>query len=73
MIRSFALTFGAVTLRIYIPASQIAGIPFALAYSAISWLAWVPNLLVAELLIWLALGVSNNNSFKPNPLLEQDS
>lgn len=27
MIRSFALTFGAVTLRIYLPASQAEGIP----------------------------------------------
>jgi len=49
MIRSFALTFAAVTLRLYIPASQIAGIPFEAAYPLIAWLAWVPNLLVAEL------------------------
>ncbi len=68
MIRSFALTFGAVTLRIYIPASQIAGIPFELAYPVISWLAWVPNLLVAELLVRLASGVAPNNSLKSNTL-----
>lgn len=48
MIRSFALTFAAVTLRIYLPVSQIAGIAFPLAYSAIAWLCWMPNLLVAE-------------------------
>ncbi len=48
MIRSFALTFAAVTLRLYLPASQIAGMPFPAAYSAIAWLCWVPNLLVAE-------------------------
>ena len=48
MIRSFALTFGAVTLRLYLPISQVIGIPFPEAYSAISWLAWVPNLLLAE-------------------------
>ena len=48
MIRSFSLTFGAVMLRVYLPISQIAGIPFAEAYSAIAWLAWVPNLLLAE-------------------------
>lgn len=53
MIRSFALTFGAVTLRIYLPASQVGGIPFEVAYPAISWLAWVPNLVVAELFIRL--------------------
>jgi len=50
MIRSFALTFAAVTLRLYIPASQMAGIPFDSAYPVIAWLCWVPNLIVAELL-----------------------
>ena len=49
MIRSFVLTFGAVTLRIYLPAAQAMGIEFMTAYRAISWLAWVPNLLLAEL------------------------
>lgn len=49
MLRSFALSFAAVTLRVYIPASQAAGIPFETAYPVIAWLCWVPNLLVAEL------------------------
>jgi uncharacterized membrane protein len=53
MIRSYALTLAAVTLRIYLPASQVAGIPFMAAYPAIAWLCWVPNLLVAE---WLVRG-----------------
>jgi len=48
MIRSYALSFAAVTLRLYIPASQVAGIPFDSAYPVIAWLCWVPNLLVAE-------------------------
>ncbi|WP_395333317.1 DUF2306 domain-containing protein [Novosphingobium sp. BL-8H] len=51
MIRSFALTFAAVTLRIYLPLSQIAGIDFLTAYIAIAWLCWVPNLIAVEL--WL--------------------
>ena len=51
MIRSYALTFAAVTLRIYLPLSQIAGIPFDAAYQTISWLCWVPNLIVAEWII----------------------
>jgi hypothetical protein len=49
MIRSFSLTFAAVTLRIYMPLAGIAGLDMAQAYVAIAWLAWVPNLLVAEL------------------------
>jgi hypothetical protein len=49
MIRSFALTFAAVTLRVYMPAAQVAGLDPLGAYRAISWLAWVPNLMLAEL------------------------
>jgi uncharacterized membrane protein len=53
MIRSFALTFAAVTLRIYLPIAIIQNQgEFPLdAYRAIAWLAWVPNLIVAELFI----------------------
>jgi Predicted membrane protein (DUF2306) len=51
MIRSFALTFAAVMLRIYLPASQALGLPFEESYRVIAWLAWVPNLLVAELIL----------------------
>lgn len=51
MIRNFALTFAAVTLRLYLPPVFIFGWPFAPSYAAIAWLCWVPNLLVAE---WLA-------------------
>ena len=52
MLRSYALTLAAVTLRIYLPLSQIAEIEFEAAYQAISWLCWVPNLLVVE---WFVL------------------
>ena len=51
MIRSYALTCAAVTLRIYLPLSQIIGVDFNSAYPAIAWLAWVPNLVVAEFYI----------------------
>lgn len=50
MVRNFALTFAAVTLRVYLPTAMAARIPFELAYPAIAWLCWVPNLWVAELL-----------------------
>jgi len=49
MIRSFSLTFAAVTLRLYMPAAGIAGLDMGQAYVAIAWLAWVPNLAIAEL------------------------
>ena len=51
MIRSYALTFAAVTLRIYLPLSQVYGIAFEPAYQTIAWLCWVPNLIVAEWII----------------------
>lgn len=51
MTRSFALTLAAVTLRVYLPAAFAAGVPFTTSYPAIAWLCWVPNLIVAELLL----------------------
>jgi uncharacterized membrane protein len=48
MVRNFSLAFAAVMLRLYIPASLVAGVEFAVAYSIIAWLCWLPNLLVAE-------------------------
>ena len=52
MIRSYALMFGAVTLRLWLPLFIIAyqG-QFLPAYRWIAWVSWVPNLLVAELYI----------------------
>ncbi|SHG52397.1 DUF2306 domain-containing protein [Cognatishimia maritima] len=47
MIRSAALTLAAVTLRLYLPFGELT-VGFETAYVAIAWLAWVPNLLLAE-------------------------
>ena len=51
MIRSFSLTFAAVTLRLYLPLSAVPGLSFDLVYPLTAWAAWIPNLIVAE--IWL--------------------
>ena len=52
MIRSYALTLAAVTLRIYLPASMIGFEQDYLdVYPAISFACWVPNVIVAEWLI----------------------
>ena len=51
MIRSFALTFAAVTLRLYLPIIPLTDLPFVDGYRAISFLCWVPNLMVAEIYI----------------------
>lgn len=50
MVRNFAVTFSAVTLRIYLGLATVGGIPFDTTYLFIAWLSWVPNLIVAELL-----------------------
>ncbi|MCB0706781.1 MAG: DUF2306 domain-containing protein [Saprospiraceae bacterium] len=52
MIRSYALCFAAVTLRIYLPLFT-AGfhMDFIPAYQIIAWLCWVPNLAFAEWII----------------------
>jgi uncharacterized membrane protein len=51
MTRSFALTLAAVTLRIDLPLAGALGIPFEAAYPVVSWMCWIPNLLVAEVLV----------------------
>lgn len=62
MMRNFALTYAAVTLRIWLPLLIVAQLPFlsggfdfdavfANAYAAVPFLCWLPNLVVAEWLI----------------------
>lgn len=51
MIRSWALTLSAVTLRLYIPLFALADVPEEPAYRIIAFLAWIPNLLLAEFLL----------------------
>ncbi len=53
MIRNYALTFAAVTLRIYLPLLTmfVFNNNFIPGYRIVSWLAWVPNLIVAEMII----------------------
>ncbi len=48
MVRSYALTYAAVMLRIYIPAGLISGFDFPLVYALVAWACWVPNALFAE-------------------------
>lgn len=64
MIRNYALTFAAVTLRLYLPIGIMVLLPglesnyngnfdalFLDVYATTFWLSWVPNLVVAERLI----------------------
>jgi uncharacterized membrane protein len=49
MIRSFVLTLAAVTLRLYLPVAELLPVPIVDSYRVISFLCWIPNLIVAEL------------------------
>jgi uncharacterized membrane protein len=52
MIRNYALTLAAVTLRIWLPLlSGFVFHDFIPAYRIVSWLCWVPNLIIAEIII----------------------
>ncbi|WP_422376654.1 DUF2306 domain-containing protein [Roseibium sp.] len=52
MLRSAALTFAAVTLRVYLGILTGLGVEFETAYQLVAWLAWVPNALVMEIYLW---------------------
>ena len=52
MIRSYAVCWAAVTLRLWLPSLQMFfGMDFMPAYLLVSWLCWVPNLMIAEWVI----------------------
>jgi hypothetical protein len=48
MLRSYAVTATAITLRLMLPAAGLMGIPFFPAYRAISWISWMTNLALFE-------------------------
>jgi hypothetical protein len=48
MIRSFALTAAAITLRMYLPLIFVFHWNLSIAYPAIAWLCWIPNAIAAE-------------------------
>ena len=51
MIRNFALAFAAVTLRLWLPAALLFRVPFEVAYPVVAWLCWVPNVVIAQMLV----------------------
>lgn len=53
MTRNYALTFAAVTLRMFLPfMTNILKIDAGVAYHVIAWLSWVPNIVIAEVLLY---------------------
>lgn len=61
MIYSYAACFAAVTLRIWLPILSSILEDFIPAYRIVAWLCWVPNILIAHLII--------KRKFKPKIIL----
>ena len=51
MIYSYAACFAAVTLRLWLPLLILLFGNFIIAYSVVAWLSWVPNMVVANLIV----------------------
>ena len=51
MIRAYAITATAITLRLMLPASAMMELDFSSAYPVIAWASWLTNLAIAEIVI----------------------
>lgn len=51
MLRSYAVTANAITLRLMLPAAGLSGLPFVPAYRVIAWASWIVTLAFFELYI----------------------
>jgi hypothetical protein len=51
MVRSYALTAAAITLRSCLPMLLVSGVPYNTSYRIVAWACWIPNLLFAEWLV----------------------
>ncbi len=51
MILSYAICFAAVSLRIWLPLLEWISGDFMTAYKMVAWICWVPNLVIAILII----------------------
>jgi hypothetical protein len=50
MLRSYAITSNAITLRLMLPfAGLVLHLPFSAAYPVIAWLSWMTNLALFEI------------------------
>lgn len=69
MMRNYALTFAAVTLRIYL-GILIRPLAIELTLQIVSWLCWVPNIVIVEAYIRLKMGEVINSPEVLSPPME---
>ena len=69
MIRNYSLTFAAVTLRIWLLLFiLVAGVEnYVTSYTIISWLCWIPNLLIAEFYLKKPINIIKNPEKEVSP------
>lgn len=64
MIRNYALTFAAVTLRLQLPIfGTLFG--FTTGYQIVSWTAWIPNLIIAQIIIMRTVYKTHQSHLEP--------
>ena len=51
MIYSYAICLAAVTLRFWMPVLEMCFNDFETAYKMVAWLSWIPNLMLAHLIV----------------------
>lgn len=61
MIYSYAACFAAVTLRIWLPILILTFGNYGTAYIIVAWLSWIPNILVAYLIVNKLRGACNTH------------
>jgi uncharacterized membrane protein len=59
MLRSYALTAAAITLRILMPAAAVMGLPNGPSYRAIAWMCWLVNLGMVEVYLAFRQGAAS--------------
>lgn len=64
MIRNYALTFAAVTLRLQLPLLA-ALLGFTTGYQIVSWTAWIPNLIIAQIIITRTVYKTRRSQLEP--------
>jgi hypothetical protein len=62
MVRSYALTAAAITLRNYLPLLVISGLSFDTSYRIVAWACWIPNLIFAEWLLRRRTGIPEHQA-----------
>jgi len=72
MILNYSLTCSAITLRLYLPSFPwLFNLDFMTSYTIISWMAWVPNILIAQLYLMKTNAKKQINFYADNHAIKE--